>query len=76
MSDILRALRGKKTYLAAAGLAGLALYQFSTAKTPADFYGAYQSALGALAAFGIRNALEPVSPSTPPANQDATPPQS
>ena len=77
MSDILRALRGKKTYLAAAGLAGLALYQFSTAKTPADFYGAYQSALGALAAFGLRNALEPVSPSSaPPANQDVTPPQS
>ena len=46
-------LSGYKTYLAAAGLLGLALYQFSQGQVEA----AIQSFLGALAAFGLRQAL-------------------
>jgi hypothetical protein len=46
-------LDGIKTYLAAAGLAGLALYQASTG----DYVGAYTSLMGALAAVGIRHAI-------------------
>lgn len=47
------AVNGIKTYLAAAGLASLALYQASTA----DFVAAYTSLMGALAAVGIRHAI-------------------
>lgn len=49
-------LNGYKTYIAAAGLMGLALYQFSQGQVEQ----AVQSFLGALAAFGIRNALRNV----------------
>jgi hypothetical protein len=46
-------LNGYKTYLAAAGLIGLALYQFSQGSVDL----AFQSLLGALAAFGLRQAI-------------------
>lgn len=46
-------LTGYKTYLAAAGLLGLALYQFSQGQVEL----AIQSLLGAMAAFGLRQAL-------------------
>jgi len=49
-------LNGYKTYLAAVGLFGLALYQFSQGQVEQ----AVQSFLGALAAVGIRNALKNV----------------
>ena len=49
----LQLLDGYKTYLAAAGLFGLALWQFSQGDLP----GAMQSFLGGLAALGIRHAL-------------------
>jgi len=49
-------LEGYKTYIAAAGLVGLALYQFSQGQIEQ----AIQSVLGAMAAFGIRNALKNV----------------
>ena len=49
----LPALNGIKTYLAAAGLAGLALYQVSTG----DYVAAYSSLMGALAAVGLRHAI-------------------
>ncbi len=47
-------LNGSKTYLAAAGMFGLALYQALVAK---DFPAAYQSFLMALGAVGFRHAL-------------------
>jgi hypothetical protein len=46
-------LSGKKTYLAAIGLVGLAVFQFSTGDIP----GGIQSLLGAAAAFGLRSAV-------------------
>ena len=46
-------VNGIKTYLAAAGLLGLALYQASTG----DLVAAYTSLMGALAAVGIRHAI-------------------
>lgn len=46
-------LTGYKTYIAAAGLFGLALYQASQGNLEA----AIQSALGALTALGLRNAI-------------------
>lgn len=46
-------LTGWKTYLAAAGLAGLALYQVSVGQ----FESAMQSFLAAVAAFGLRSAM-------------------
>lgn len=46
-------LKGYKTYIAAAGLVCLAVYQATTG----DFNTALQTFLGALAAFGIRNAI-------------------
>lgn len=49
-------LNGYKTYLAAAGLLGLALHQFSQGQVEM----AIQSLLAGLAAFGIRNALKNV----------------
>lgn len=50
MSDF---LKGYKTYIAAVGLLGLAVYQASQA----DYFGAVQSLMGALAAFGLRSAI-------------------
>ncbi len=47
-------LPGWKTYLAAAGLLGLALYQV----TQNDFVNAFQSFMAALAAFGLKMAIE------------------
>jgi len=47
-------LPGFKTNLAALGLAGLALYQFSIGDYPA----AVQSLMAALAAFGLRQAIQ------------------
>lgn len=49
-------MSGFKTYLACAGLLGLALYQFSEGHIEL----ATQSFLGALAAFGLRSALKNV----------------
>ena len=46
-------LSGWRTYLAAAGLLGQALYLFSTASYPA----AWASLMAALAAFGLRQAI-------------------
>jgi len=47
-------LTGYKTFFAAAGLVGLALYQASTH----DFASAWQSLMAALAAFGLKMAVE------------------
>lgn len=49
-------LEGYKTYLACAGLLGLALYQFSQGQLEQ----ATQSFLAALTAYGLRNALRNV----------------
>jgi len=46
-------LEGKKTYIAAIGLLGLALYQV----TIADYAPAIETFMAALAAFGIRHAM-------------------
>jgi len=46
-------LQGRRTYIAAAGLLGLALYQLSQGDTAA----ALQSFLAGLAAFGLRSAI-------------------
>lgn len=47
------AFDGWKTYLAAAGLFGLALYQFSVG----EMTSALESAMAALAVFGVRHAM-------------------
>lgn len=47
-------LDGYKTYVAAAGMFGLALFQFSTG----DYGGAWQSLMAALAAVGVRHAVQ------------------
>lgn len=49
-------INGYKTYIAAAGLLGLALYQLSQGQMEQ----AMQSLLAGLAAFGLRNALKNV----------------
>lgn len=49
----MNALSGYRTYIAAVGLAGLALYQFSQG----DYQQGVESFLAALAAFGIRSAV-------------------
>lgn len=49
-------MAGFKTYLACAGLIGLALYQFSQGQVEQ----ASQSFLAALAAYGLRSALKNV----------------
>ena len=54
-------LSGKKTYLAAIGLAITAVVQFRAG----DVLGAAQSAMAALAAFGLRSALTPAQPPAP-----------
>lgn len=46
-------LPGWKTYIAAAGLLGLALYQFSKG----DMNTAWQTLMAAIAAFGLRQAI-------------------
>jgi hypothetical protein len=51
--SILNALSGYKTYLAAAGLVGLAVFQVSTGQ----YEQAVQSALAALTAVGLRHAI-------------------
>lgn len=57
---------GYKTYLAAAGLFGLALYQFSTG----TYAEAWATLMAALAAVGLRHAVgrESPPPSPPPSN--------
>jgi hypothetical protein len=47
-------LAGWKTLVAAAGLVGLAVYQYSQN----DYTGAWQSLMAALAAFGLRMAID------------------
>lgn len=54
MKSFLDTGKGWRTYLAAAGLLGLALYQFSQG----DIQAGVQSFLGALAVFGLRRAVE------------------
>jgi len=51
--DIVNVLNGYKTYLAGAGLFGLALYQFSTG----EYEQAGQSFLSGLTAIGLRHAI-------------------
>lgn len=51
--QLINLLSGYKTYLAAAGLFGLALYQFSTG----DVTNAVQSLMAALTAIGLRHAV-------------------
>ena len=53
MGSILGLLTGYKTYIAAAGLTGLAVFQASTG----DYPQAIQSLLGALTAAGLRHAI-------------------
>ncbi len=50
---IINVLTGWKSYLAAAGLFGLALYKVSTG----DYPGAWTSLMAALAVFGVRQAI-------------------
>jgi hypothetical protein len=54
LDDLLKKLDGKKTYLSALGLAALAVTQFMAG----DYPGAAQSLLAALAAFGLRQAMQ------------------
>lgn len=54
----LNAVDGYKTYIAAVGLAALAVYQFSIGDVPS----AVQSVMAALAAAGLRNAISKSSP--------------
>ena len=51
--NILSVVNGYKTYIASAGLVGLALYQFSAGQ----YDQASQTFLAALAAAGLRNAI-------------------
>lgn len=53
MANLLKLVSGYKTYIAAAGLAGLALYQASTGQ----YQQAAQSLMAALAAAGVRSAI-------------------
>lgn len=59
-----------KTIWAAAGLAGLALHQATTDQWPA----AVQTFLGALAALGLRHAIERQAPAPAPPAPPAPPP--
>lgn len=56
-------LTGYKTYLTAAGLAGLGLYQLSTG----DVQGGIQSVLAAAGVAGLRSALATAAKTSPPA---------
>lgn len=51
--NLQKLLDGKKTYIAAVGLAGLAVFR----ATSGDIPGAIQDGLAALAAFGVRSAI-------------------
>ena len=51
-------LNGYKTYIAAAGLLGLSLFQFSTGQAPL----AIQTLLSALATAGLRSAIGQIKP--------------
>jgi hypothetical protein len=66
-------LKGKRTYIAAAGLLVTAFVQWQAK----DVVGAAQSLMAALAAFGLRQALEtqPAQPAAPqpPQNPPTTP---
>jgi len=53
MDNLMKWLDGKKTYLAAAGLFGLALYQVSVGQGDQ----AVQSLLAGLSALGLRHAI-------------------
>ncbi len=53
LDALLKLISGYKTYAAAIGLAGLAIYQFSQKQ----YDQALQSAMAALAAAGLRNAI-------------------
>lgn len=53
MDGITKRIDGLKTYLAAAGLAGLALYQLSVG----EYEAAWTSLMAAAAAAGLRHAL-------------------
>ena len=57
MSFLLNLVNGYKTYIAAVGLAGMAIYQFSTQ----EYELGVQSLLAALTAAGLRNAITKVS---------------
>lgn len=61
---LLEPLKGYRTYAAAAALAVTAVVQFRAG----DVMGAAQSALGALAAFGLRSALTDLLPKPPAAH--------
>mgnify|MGYP007037435432 CR=1 FL=1 len=54
-------LQGCKTYLAVAGLIGLAIYQASTG----EYQAAIQTAMAAAAAAGLRNAITTASTPKP-----------
>jgi hypothetical protein len=54
----MKAIDGYKTYLAAAGLAGYALYQVSLGQ----YDQAFQSFLAAMTAAGLRHAVAKVNP--------------
>lgn len=62
--DILAKLNGYKTYIAVAGLIGLAVYQFSLG----HFEEGFQTVLAAAAAAGLRNAI--AKPQSAPAAGD------
>lgn len=51
-------LNGYKTYIAAAGLVGLSLFQFSTGQVPM----AIQTLFSALATAGLRSAISRMKP--------------
>ena len=54
LGQLFNLANGNKTYLAAFGLMGLAVYQLSTG----DYTAALQSFMAGLAAMGLRNGLE------------------
>ncbi len=54
--NLLNLVNGYKTYIAAIGLVGLAVYQFSLGQLE----GGFQSILGALTAVGLRHAIAKV----------------
>lgn len=64
-------LKGKRTYIAAAGLLLVAFAQYSAG----DLLSAGQSVMAALAAFGLRQAIDglPRPPQQPPQNPPTTP---
>ena len=60
-------MSGYKTYIAAIGLVGLAVYQLSLALAgdSSQYLLAWQSLMGALAAFGLRKAITEVPKQVP-----------